>query len=217
MRQRVPNRSLTKQKTSQYWQGILLLVLLLCTAPLLTAQETIVAIRHAEKPAAGSGQLDCEGLNRALALPRVLISRFGRPSAIYAPDPADQVNDGGGHYYSYVRPLVTIEPTAIQLGMPVNAQIGFTNIKGLQSAVTAPAYAHAVIFIAWEHLMLNKFAKQMLRSYGLNPDTVPDWPNSDYDRIYIFKIRRIHGKPRLTFTIGHEGLNGKLSDTCPAQ
>lgn len=181
----------------------------------LHAQETIVAIRHAEKPAGGLGQLTCQGLNRALALPKVLIGRFGRPDAIYAPDPADQVNDGSDLRYSYVRPLVTIEPTAIALGMPVNAQIGFTDIWKLQSVLTAPVYAHALIFVAWEHGMLNQFAQQMLKSYGDNPAEVPAWPNSDYDRIYIFKIRQDGGRPRLTFKIEHEDLDGHLSSACP--
>jgi len=181
----------------------------------LHAQETIVAIRHAEKPAGGLGQLTCQGLNRALALPKVLIGRFGRPDAIYAPDPADQVNDGSNLRYSYVRPLMTIEPTAIALGMPVNAQIGFTDISKLQSVLTAPAYARALIFVAWEHGMLNQFAQQMLKSYGDNPAEVPEWPNSDYDRIYIFKIWQDGGRPRLTFKIEHEDLDGHLSSACP--
>lgn len=181
----------------------------------LHAQETIVAIRHAEKPAAGLGQLTCQGLNRALALPKILIGRCGRPDAIYAPDPAIQVNDRSNQLYSYVRPLMTIEPTAIALGMPVNAQIGFTDISKLQSALTAPAYAHALIFVAWEHGLLNQFAQQMLKSYGDNPSLVPSWPNSDYDRIYIFKIQQDGGRPRLSFRIDHEGLNGHLSSACP--
>jgi hypothetical protein len=192
----------------------LLVAMAVCAAP-LAAQETIVAIRHAEKPAAGLGQLTCRGLNRALALPRVLIGRFGKPDAIYAPDPAVEVNDGSDHLYSYVRPLVTIEPTAIELGMPVNAQIGFTDIAGLQSALTAPANAHALIFVAWEHEMLNRFAKQMLKSYGDDPSLVPNWPNSDYDRIYVFRITRSGSKPKLTFKVEHENLNSSLSNACP--
>jgi len=191
------------------------ILLLFCVVPSISAQETIVAIRHAEKPAAGLGQLNCQGLNRALALPSVLIPRFGRPTAIYAPDPAVRVNDGGTRSYSYVRPLVTIEPTAIQLGMPVNTQIGFTDIARLQAAVTAPKYAHTLVFISWEHINLNRFARRMLASYGLNPKSVPHWPNDDYDRIYIFKISPENGRNRLTFTIAHEGLNGKLSPECP--
>lgn len=203
-------------KNMRHLQLALVLLLLLCGGHLLLAQETIVAIRHGEKPPGGLGQLDCKGLNRALALPKVLISRFGRPDAIYAPNPADQVRDGGPNEYSYVRPLIAIEPTAIQLHMPVNAQIGLNDIAGLQAAVTAPAYAHALIFVAWEHGLLNRFAEQMLQTYGMNPDAVPSWPNSDYDRIYIFKIQTIDGKPALTFQVSHEGLNGKLSNSCPS-
>jgi hypothetical protein len=198
------------------WIPCAFLLVALASARGLIAQETIVAIRHAEKPAGGLGQLTCRGLNRALALPQVLIHRFGKPVAIYAPDPAIQVNDGSQNLYSYVRPLITIEPTAIFLGMPVNAQIGFTDIARLQGEVTAPAYANALVFVAWEHLKLNDFAVQMLRTYGGNPSSVPDWPNSDYDRIYIFKIAPEHGKPSLTFQVDHEGLNESLSDTCPA-
>jgi hypothetical protein len=52
--------------------------------------ETIVVVRHGEKPSAGLGQLDCQGLNRALALPAVIAETFGRPSAVFAPNPADQ-------------------------------------------------------------------------------------------------------------------------------
>jgi len=204
------------QSKMRRWRFAAALLLLAGAAAIpLQAQETIIAIRHAEKPAGGLGQLTCQGLNRALALPKILIGRYGRPDAIYAPDPAVDVNDGSNLRYSYVRPLITIEPTAITLGMPVNAQIGFTDIAQLQSAVTAPAYAHALVFIAWEHGFLNKFAQQMLTSYGDNPAQVPDWPNSDYDRIYIFKIQQTGGKPKLSFKIEHEDLNGKLSDACP--
>lgn len=192
----------------------LLLAILSCGLP-LNAQETIVAIRHAEKPPAGLGQLTCRGLNRALALPKVLIGRFGKPDAIYAPDPAVEVNDGSDHLYSYIRPLMTIEPTAIALGMPVDAQIGFTNIAALQSAVTAPAYAHALVFVAWEHGMLNQFARQMLKTYGDNPSFVPIWPNSDYDRIYVFRITQSGSGPKLKFRIEHEDLNNFLSNACP--
>lgn len=181
----------------------------------LVGQESIVAIRHGEKPAAGLGQLTCTGLNRALALPKILIPRFGKPDAIYAPDPAIEVSDHSQTQYSYVRPLITIEPTAIAAGIPVNAQLGYADIAKLQSAVTAPAYAQSLIFVAWEHSYLNQFAQQMLKSYGEDPSAVPDWPTSDYDRIYLFKITQDQGKPRLAFSIEHENLNGRLSDTCP--
>ncbi len=134
--------------------------------------ETIVLLRHGEKPPSGLGQLTCMGLNRALALPKVLIGRFGNPNVIYAPDPGDQVSDNG-QLYSYVRPVATIEPTAILLGLPVNTQLGYQNISALQTAVTASAYANSTVFIAWEHGEAYAFAQQMLKTYGLNPSVVP--------------------------------------------
>jgi hypothetical protein len=86
--------------------------------------ETIVLVRHGEKPAAGLGQLTGKGLNRALALPSLLVGRYGKPDFIYAPNPSVQLYDNREHsgpLYSYVRPLATIESTAIRLGLPMSA------------------------------------------------------------------------------------------------
>jgi hypothetical protein len=196
----------------------------LASFPSITAQttpangETIVLIRHGEKPQGGLGQLTCKGLNRALALPSLLIGRYGKPDFIYAPNPSMQVNDGHDQpTYSYVRPLATIEPTAIRLGMPVNAQIGFKDIDQLQQVLLQPAYAHSLIFVAWEHGKLRDFAVQMLKSHGGDPAQVPDWPNSDYETIYIFHVVQsgADSSPKVTLDIQKEGLTDKLSDTCP--
>jgi hypothetical protein len=180
--------------------------------------ETIVLLRHGEKPPGGLGQLTCHGLNRALALPAVLIGRFGKPDYIYAPNPSVQVSDGNRQpTYSYVRPLATIEPTAVRLEMPVNTQIGFLDIDKLQQELLQPAYAHALIFVAWEHIKLYDFAKRLLQAYGTAPVQLPEWPNSDYETIYVFHITRA-GKdspPHATLEIQQEGLSKTLTDACP--
>jgi hypothetical protein len=181
------------------------------------AQETIVAIRHAEKPPTSLGQLTCRGLNRALALPKVLVPRYGKPDRIYAPDPGKRIGRLGNLNYSYVRPLMTIEPTAIQLEMPVNALIGFKNVGQLRKELLAPENANSVIYLAWEHVYLNQFAKRLLQVYGKDPSVVPDWPNDEYDRIYVFRIRDMDGKKDLMFSIEQQGLTASLSDKCPAQ
>ena len=90
--------------------------------------ETLLFVRHGEKPAEGLGQLTCQGLNRALALPAVIAAKYGKPDAIYAPDPGEKKNDHGHSWY-YVRPLATVEPTAIQFGMPVQTPWGEVRIK----------------------------------------------------------------------------------------
>ena len=193
-------------------------------SPFLAAQteraggETIVMIRHGEKPRAGLGQLTCRGLNRALALPPLLIARYGKPDAIYAPDPAVEIQEGNfGPHYSYVRPLATIEPTAIRLGMPVNTQIGYDHIAELQQTLLQPSFAHSLIFVAWEHDNLYRFAQQMLQAYGDGASQLPPWRGWDYGTIYVLDIARSEngGKPHVTLSIQQENLGGKLTNTCP--
>ncbi|HEX7652271.1 MAG TPA: histidine phosphatase family protein, partial [Verrucomicrobiae bacterium] len=100
--------------------------------------QTIVCIRHGEKPKRGLGQLTPRGLNRALALPDVLLARYGKPQYIFAPNPTEKVDGKPGYYY--VRPLTTIEPTAIKCGLPVNTQFGYTEIKALENELNKTNY-----------------------------------------------------------------------------
>jgi hypothetical protein len=173
--------------------------------------QTLVCIRHGEKPKGGLGQLTCRGLNRALALPKVLLEKYGKPQFIFAPDPIQKAD--GDRYY-YVRPLATIEPTAIRCGLPVNTRFGYSEIKGLESELQRTNYQSATVFIAWEHGLLDQFAKNLVKDNGGNPAQVPAWPGDDYDTIFLIKIRHANNGNSVTFTIDHENLNG-LSDDCP--
>ena len=176
-----------------------------------TAQaETLVFIRHAEKPEAGLGQLSCQGLNRALALPAFFAKAFPRIDAFFAPDPGTPKPDKGKDY-DYVRPLATIEPTAISRGKPVDAHIGFADIAGLEKAVTAPEYRDAIVVVAWEHKIIDVLARDLLVANGGDPKAVPAWDDADFDGVYVVTL--VSGAParfeRLT-----EGLNGR-SEACP--
>lgn len=175
------------------------------------AVETLVCIRHGEKPGHGLGQLTCRGLNRALALPKVLLAKYAKPEFVFAPNPT-QKSDGGKYYY--VRPLMTIEPTAIRCGLPVNTKFGAGDIKGLEEELEKKTYQNATVYIAWEHSLLDNFAKEMVKKYSGDPAQVPAWPGSDYDTIFVIKIKRDAGKETVAFSIDHEGLNN-LSDDCP--
>ena len=174
--------------------------------------ETLVCIRHGEKPPGGLGQLTCRGLNRALALPNVLLTKYGKPQFVFAPNPAQKV-DGTDSYY-YVRPLATIEPTAIRCGLPVNTEFGFREINALEQELRKPAYQNATVFIAWEHGMLDDFARAVVKHHGGDPAQVPAWPEEDYDTIFVFKITKDAGQESFSFTVEHEGLDN-LSDACP--
>jgi hypothetical protein len=173
--------------------------------------ETIVCLRHGEKPRAGLGQLTCRGLNRALALPKVLLAKYGTPDFVFAPNPS-QKSEGGT--YSYIRPLMTIEPTAVRCGLPVNTQFGYKEIKGLESELQKPEYRKATVFVAWEHALLDSFAKEVVGAHGGDPAQVPAWAPSDFDSIFLIKITHGADRDTVAFSIDHEGLND-LSDDCP--
>ncbi|HSY17789.1 MAG TPA: hypothetical protein VK815_05610 [Candidatus Acidoferrales bacterium] len=174
--------------------------------------ETIVCIRHGEKPPGGLGQLTCRGLNRALALPEVLLGKYGKPQFVFAPNPTQKVDGKAG--YNYIRPLMTIEPTAIRCGLPVNTQYGYLEIKELESELQKPEYRSAVVFVAWEHGLLDKFVKNVVKDNGGDDAKVPIWQGSDFDSIFLIKIVHASTGDSVEFTIEHENLNG-LSDECP--
>jgi hypothetical protein len=181
-------------------------------SPATSGVETIVCVRHGEKPPGGLGQLTCRGLNRALALPDVLLAKYGPPKFVFAPSPTQKVDGNGGYYY--VRPLVTIEPTAIRCGLPINAEFGYREIKGLESELQKQQYQSATIFVAWEHVLLDEFVKDLLKTNGENPAQVPAWPGTDYDTIFVVRITHSPGGQSVTFAIDHEGLTN-LSDAYP--
>lgn len=175
--------------------------------------ETIVMVRHGEKPVDEVGQLNCQGLSRALQLPAVLIGKYGRPTAIFAPNPAEQII-GNGVGYDYVRPLATIEPTAVALGMPVRADIGYRDVGPVSQALTGPDLNGATVFVAWEHIKLVAIAKQLLDLNGGDSSKVPTWSEDDYDTIFVIRITRSPSGKSASLEMAQEGLNG-VSATLP--
>lgn len=192
-------------------------LLLAVTCADARAEETIVFFRHGEKPAGGYGQITCQGFNRSLALPAVLLGKFGTPNVLYAPSPAVKVTDPAGSFY-YVRPLATIEPLAIKLGMPVNTKYGYNAISTLQTALINSGYANSTIFVAWEHLQLQKLVQNIMNAYG-GRVVVPAWASADYDSLYVVRVTYTTAADGTTtanaqFDRDAEGLNGQPT-TCP--
>ena len=189
------------------WLGVLVLF----TAQDARAEQTIVFFRHAEKPSGGYGQLTCQGLNRALALPSVLLDRFGKPDYAYAPDPNVKISDAAGSFY-YVRPLATIEPTAIRAGRSVNTHYAYTEVSSLRSLLISPAKADTTIFVAWEHEYLVKIVQSIMNSYG-GGVAVPAWNTGDFDSLYVVRVN--YGNTiTARFEREREGLNDRPT-TCP--
>jgi hypothetical protein len=188
------------------------IVALLVSVAASSAEETIVFFRHGEKPSGGYGQLTCQGLNRALALPDVLTAKFGKPSWAYAPNPTVKISDPAGSFY-YVRPLATIEPAAIRAGLSVNTSAGYNNVSGLQSLLIKSSKATSTIFVAWEHEYLVKVVRSIMNTYG-GGASVPDWTSGDYDSLYVVRVNYTSSGISASFERDSEGLNG-LPTTCP--
>ncbi len=203
--------------------GVILLILALSSGAYYSnakessepSLETIILIRHGEKPLDKEiGQLNCKGLNRSLKIPKVLVSKFGKPDYIFAPNPSKEIGKKDAKY-SYNRPLATIEPTAIQLGLPVNAQFGFTKVTEIGDELLDLKYKNSLIFVSWEHLKLVEIVREIYSKDKYNTmNSIPDWPSSDYDSIYILKITREYNSIKINFLLDREELNGQ-SDTCP--
>jgi hypothetical protein len=179
--------------------------------PLL--DQTIILIRHGEKPPAGLGQLDCQGLNRALALPPVIMRLFGKPNVIFAPNPSVPKTDLGISY-DYIRPLATIEPTAIAFGLPVDVTYAAEDWPKLAKRLSDPTYRPGTILIVWEHTDLVKLARALVAAQDGNPGIVPDWNRSDFDGIDVLHIQRTSPPIGITFQHMQEGLNGEPA-ACP--
>lgn len=176
------------------------------------ADSTIVILRHGEKPASGLGQLSCQGLNRALALPQVLLPRYGAPVAIYAPNPAIRKEDKGVSY-AYVRPLATVEPLAIRAGLPVAIDWSMTEVASLATKLLERKDGTQVV--AWEHHWAEKLARQLLVDAGGNPEEVPRWPDEDFDSLFVLRISsETSGKRQVSFSHEQQGLT-QLSEICP--
>lgn len=178
--------------------------------------ERLVFLRHGEKPATSLGQLTCQGLNRSLALAPVLVGKYGRPDYIFAPDPRQEKSDPHHSAYDYVRPLATIEPTAIQLGMPVNTQYNTAHSDELRLHLGDSHYHQSLVFIAWEHHLIEQMVRNLVTQWGGDAATVPEWTDGDYDSLYVVDITHSNGKASVRFHRDTEGLDGQ--DTlCPAQ
>lgn len=190
-------------------RGILLLlsVLILGFCNMAYSQQTLIFIRHGEKPNNESGQLTCKGLNRALALPNVLINQFGKPDAIFAAAPK-QSKLGNS-----LRSLQTITPTAIRLSLPIHLNFHAKEIKALREELLSQQYEKSTIFIVWEHDNLVKVARDIMAQEGGDPNLIPKWKSNDFDSIYILKIMRDNEKKNILFEQKQQGLND-ISERC---
>jgi hypothetical protein len=148
----------------------------------------LIFIRHAEKTDDGDN-LNCQGLNRSMLLPVVLIKKFGRPNRVYVPRP------NLGETTKRVRMLQTITPFAVKYNININSEYAETDYKNISKALLNEK---GTIIIVWEHNNI----KPILKSLGIKTDSL-HWPDNDFDSIWVITF----SKGSATLTKDSEGLS----------
>lgn len=167
-------------------KGIVLLLLLLSFNMGVMAQANkpgglrIVIIRHAEKAATGDN-LSCQGMNRALALPKVLRAKFGIPNYILVPAL------GQGKSTSHSRMFQTITPFAVKYNLKINTSFEGDDFKGISNYLEDK---QGTAVLVWDHGNIKALAK----SLGAKT-TKLRWADGDFDSIWIIDVK--NGKPNL--------------------
>ncbi|RON72651.1 histidine phosphatase family protein [Pseudomonas fluorescens] len=178
--------------------------------------QTLVFLRHAEKPEGGLGQLNCQGLNRAIDLSTLLPEKFGKADYVFAANPTRNVEEGElDNSYSYIRPLMTISPAAIKLGLPVNIEFSANDTSDLARELLEDKYHNSTIYTAWSHGYLPELINKVAgKAVGEKQNITDDWSGSDFDSLYVLTLTWHNGKASLQSHSYKQGLdNGKQS--CP--
>ncbi|MGE8439182.1 MAG: histidine phosphatase family protein [Pseudomonas palmensis] len=179
--------------------------------------QTLVFLRHAEKPGEGLGQLNCQGLNRALDLATLLPEKFGPADYVFAANPSREVEEGSNdNAYSYIRPLMTISPSAIKLGLPVNIDFGANDTGDLADELLQDKYRNATVYTAWSHGYLPELINTVAgKALGEKRTITADWDGEDFDSLYVLTLTWHDGKASLLSRNYKQGLdNGDLA--CPS-
>lgn len=171
--------------------------------------QTLVFLRHAEKPGEGLGQLNCQGLNRALDLATLLPERFGKADYVFAANPSRHVEEGSrDQSYSYIRPLMTITPSAIRLGLPVNIDYGANDTDDLAEELLRDKYRNATVYTAWSHGYLPELINTVAgKALGEKRVITEDWNGDDFDTLYVLTLTWRDGKASLLSRNVRQGLD----------
>jgi hypothetical protein len=147
---------------------------------------TIVIIRHGEKPDSGDN-LSCQGLNRALQLPAVLVGKFGTPAYTYVP--ALKLGKSTNH----VRMLQTVTPIAVQHNLVLNSKFAGADVAALAKDARS---RFGLVLIVWDHSHIPALAA------ALGVQSLPKWGAHDFDSIWVIG----YDGGRASLTIDGEGI-----------
>ena len=133
----------------------------------------VVIIRHGEKPADksdGGDNLSCQGQNRALQLPAVLIKKIGKPDYTYVP--ALKLDKNTAHS----RMFQTVTPFAVKYNLTINSKYDESAPNDVAKSVLKKS---GTVLMVWEHSAIPDLAT------ALGVDNPPKWKGADFDSVWI--------------------------------
>ncbi len=164
------------------------------------ADNTVLLIRHAEKPASGP-MLSGQGVARAKAYATYFEPfhedglRFA-VDALYAGADSDNSN----------RPRLTLEPLGKSAGLPLHLDVGTKEPDKLVALLRSDTHGiHPLI--AWRHGQI----PALLNSFGADPDTLLPggrWPDEVYDWVIVLRFDhagRLAGQSRIIESLHIDG------------
>ncbi|MGO2489867.1 MAG: histidine phosphatase family protein, partial [Pseudomonas taetrolens] len=117
--------------------------------------------------------------------------------------------------YSYVRPLMTINPSAIKLGLPINLEFSANDTRQLARELTKDKYHNATIYTAWSHGYLPELINSVAgEALGKKTTLTEDWPSHDFDTLYVLTVTWHDGKATLLSRVDKQELNNGTK-ACP--
>ena len=156
----------------------------------------VMIIRHGEKPADnsnGGDNLSCQGQNRALQLPVVLIKKMGKPDYTYVP--ALKLDKNTAHS----RMFQTVTPFAVKYNLSINSKYQADDFAGAAKSVLKK---NGTVLMVWSHSEMPDLAS------ALGVDNPPKWKGADFDSMWIVT----YAKGKAELTLEQEGLSP--SETC---
>ena len=146
----------------------------------------VMIIRHGEKSLTGDN-LSCQGENRALLLPGVLLRKFSVPNYIYVPSIRQKMSESHG------RMLETIIPLAVKYDLSINSEYAQDAYTDIAAQVL---HKSGIVLMVWEHDAIPPLAAAL---GVINP---PAWKSKNFDGIWVITYN--DGKASLS--IDQQGL-----------
>ncbi|MNI62108.1 hypothetical protein D3C73_1174140 [compost metagenome] len=135
---------------------------------------------------------------------------------MFAANPTRNVEEGElDNSYSYIRPLMTISPSAIKLGLPVNIDYSANDTNDLANELLSNKYHNSVIYTAWSHGYLPELINKVAgKAVGKKQNITDDWESGDFDSLYVLTLTWRNGEASLESHSYKQGLdNGQ--ESCP--